>query len=105
VTKALRKLTAAEIPLAMAEEIGEPVLVAMRKLNARMLRILQAAEEAEDSATAQSRIDREIDRQSFAACAGRRTNAPAGQYRLRLYKAQAEKPIVPLLEAAEGKLN
>ena len=29
-TKALRKLTAAEIPLAMAEEIAEPVLVEMR---------------------------------------------------------------------------
>ena len=52
VTKALRKLTAAEIPLAMAEEVAEPVLVEMRKLNVRSLRILKSAEEAKDHAVA-----------------------------------------------------
>ena len=48
VTKALRKLTATEIPLAMAEEVAEPVLVEMRRLNQRSLKILKAAEEAKD---------------------------------------------------------
>ena len=48
VTKALRKLTASDLPMAMAAEIGEPVLVEMRKLNARSLRILKSAEDAKD---------------------------------------------------------
>ena len=52
VTKALRKLTAAEIPLAMAEEVAEPVLVEMRKLNARSLRTLKSAEDAKDYSVA-----------------------------------------------------
>ena len=56
VTKSLRKLAQEDFPMALAEEIGEPVLVAMRKLNARTLCILKAAEDAEDSVTALSAI-------------------------------------------------
>ena|SRR6516164_7481935 len=56
VTKALRKLTATEIPLAMAEEVAEPVLVEMRKLNVRSLRILKSAEDAKDHTTALSAV-------------------------------------------------
>jgi hypothetical protein len=52
VTKALRKLTAADMPVALATEIGEPVLVLMRKLNTRSLRILKSAEEAKDHSVA-----------------------------------------------------
>ena len=37
VTKALRKLTAAEIPRAMAEEVAEPVWEEMQKLKVRSL--------------------------------------------------------------------
>jgi len=52
VTKALRKLSKADMPIAQAAEIGEPVLVEMRKLNARSLKILKAAEEAKDHSVA-----------------------------------------------------
>jgi hypothetical protein len=50
-TAARRKLTA-DMPIAMAAEIGELVLVEMRKLNARFLRILKAAGEEKDHAIA-----------------------------------------------------
>ena len=52
VTKALRKLTAVDMPIALAAEVAEPVLVEMRKLNARSLRILKSAEEEKDHAIA-----------------------------------------------------
>jgi len=48
VTKALRQLSKTEMPIAQAAEIGEPVLVEMRRLNQRSLKILKAAEEAKD---------------------------------------------------------
>jgi hypothetical protein len=37
VTKALRQLSKTEMPIAQAAEIGEPVLVEMRRLNQRTL--------------------------------------------------------------------
>jgi len=52
VSKALRKLAASEMTLPDAAVIAEPVLVEMRKLNARALRILHDAEEANDQQTA-----------------------------------------------------
>jgi len=52
VAKALRKLASAELSLTEAEAIAQPVLVEMRKLNARALRILADAEAAQDRPTA-----------------------------------------------------
>lgn len=61
VTKALRKVAPGDVTMTMATELAEPVLVSMRKLQARALRILQTAEKAKDFSIALAAI-REVRR-------------------------------------------
>ena len=56
VSKPLRKLASAELSLPDAAALAQPVLGEMRKLNARALKILQAAEVEKDHAIALNAI-------------------------------------------------